>query len=233
VWPLLRGQPDNREEWFPVPLGRFSSKALIALPKSRKVFGLFPVQEGDWVQTGVNSLVLLEVGSGIQVVMNESTAFHLLTRWEVTTDITWIFRLTQGELWVRLLGELIRFEVETVTGTVAMKEANSPDPALGNLYRNPYGVSEGKPSGPLAEFSTVEFDLVVSLEQTTPLTVLVGQVDFGTVFNTWVVPTSMMSSASWGTRCSKTKTVEVQSVLCWAEKMRPLVVQSGGERSGH
>ena len=60
--------------------------------------GSSPVQlyEGEWVQTGVNSQVLLEVDSGMQVVMNESTEFLLISRWESEKGLTRILRLERG-----------------------------------------------------------------------------------------------------------------------------------------
>ena len=98
-----------------------------------------------------------------------------------------------------------------------------------NLYLygiNPYGMSDSMPYRPPPEILPTEFDLVVGPEQVTTLTVLNGQVDFGTVFNTWAVPASTMSSASRGGPCSKPKEVEVHSVLAWAEEIRSLVEQS-------
>jgi hypothetical protein len=174
---------------------------------------------------------MLEVAGDMQVVMNESTEFLLLSRWESVRGLTWILRLTQGELWVRSKGAPVRFEVETSVGTVAVNEVKARDRNFDILYGHPYGRPDGKPNVLVAEISPTEFNISVKPEKSTTLTVLAGLVDFGSAFNTWAVPASTVSYAQRGTPCSKPEVVDIQSVLTWAETMRPLVEVSGGDGS--
>jgi hypothetical protein len=199
------------------------------LTEISQVPGSFPLHEGDWVQAGVNSLAMLEVAGEMQVVMNESTEFLLLSRWESGTGLTWILRLKEGELWVRSKREPIRFEVETSVGTVAVDETKHRDRALDLMYGIPYGRPEGKPAISVAAMGITEFNILVKPEGGTTLTTIGGLVDFGSAFNTWAVPASTMSSAKRGTPCSKPRKVNIQSVLDWAEKMRPFVEGFGKE----
>lgn len=149
-------------------IGQVLVKGTDSITEISEGSGVAPLQEGDWVQTGVSSLVLLEVGSGMQVVMNESTEFLLISRWESEKGLTRILRLKQGEFGVLLKGGPIRVEVETAVGTVIVDQTPSQESDNRYLYGiNPYGMSDTMPYRPPLEILPTEFDLVVSPEQTT------------------------------------------------------------------
>lgn len=78
--------------------------------------------EGDVLQTDGSSQALIEFKDGIQVALNESTSFKLLSRWEKDKPTTRIIRLKQGEVWAKTSGGPKRFEVETPVATAAVKE---------------------------------------------------------------------------------------------------------------
>lgn len=84
--------------------------------------GNVPLYEGDALKTDGNSQALIEFKEGIQVALNESTSFKLLSRWEQDKPTTRILRLKQGEVWAKTSGGPKLFEVETPVATAAVKE---------------------------------------------------------------------------------------------------------------
>ena len=84
--------------------------------------GAVPLYDGDVLQTDGNSQALIEFKEGIQVALNESTSFKLLSRWEQDKPTTRILRLKQGEVWAKTSGGPKLFEVETPVATAAVKE---------------------------------------------------------------------------------------------------------------
>jgi hypothetical protein len=84
--------------------------------------GAVPLYDGDVLQTDGSSQALIEFKDGIQVALNESTSFKLLSRWEQGKSTTRILRLKQGEVWAKTSGGPKLFEVETPVATAAVKE---------------------------------------------------------------------------------------------------------------
>jgi len=84
--------------------------------------GTVPLYDGDVLQTDGSSQALIEFKEGIQVALNESTSFKLLSRWEQDKPTTRILRLMQGEVWAKTSGGPKLFEVETPVATAAVKE---------------------------------------------------------------------------------------------------------------
>jgi hypothetical protein len=84
--------------------------------------GNVPLYEGDVLKTDASSQALIEFFEGIQVALNESTTFKLISRWEKDKPMTRIIRLSQGEVWAKTTGGPKRFEVETPVATAAVKE---------------------------------------------------------------------------------------------------------------
>jgi hypothetical protein len=84
--------------------------------------GNVPLYEGDVLKTDGSSQALIEFQEGIQVALNESTSFKLLSRWEKDKPTTRILRLSQGEVWAKTAGGPKRFEVETPVATASIKE---------------------------------------------------------------------------------------------------------------
>lgn len=84
--------------------------------------GSLPLYEGDMVKTDSATEGLLEFADGIQVAVNENTAFTILSRWEQAKGVTRVLRLKQGELWVKTSKGPNQFEVETPVATAAIRE---------------------------------------------------------------------------------------------------------------
>jgi hypothetical protein len=84
--------------------------------------GSLPLYEGDMVKTDSATEGLLEFAEGIQVAVNENTAFTILSRWEQAKGVTRVLRLKQGELWVKTSKGPNQFEVETPVATAAIRE---------------------------------------------------------------------------------------------------------------
>lgn len=84
--------------------------------------GTLPLYEGDMVKTDSATEGLLEFAEGIQVAVNENTAFTILSRWEQAKGVTRVLRLKQGELWVKTSEGPKLFEVETPVATAAIRE---------------------------------------------------------------------------------------------------------------
>jgi hypothetical protein len=64
-----------------------------------------------------------------------------------------------------------------------------------------------------------EFNLLVSPDGQSTLTVINGIVEFGTAFNTWSVRPSRVSVAVRGKRCTKPRPIDVQSTISWTEAL--------------
>ncbi|TCV90619.1 FecR family protein [Sulfurirhabdus autotrophica] len=83
--------------------------------------GRMPLFEGDVVRTDDNSVALLELNSDIQVGLNRSTSFKIVSRWEKANGITRILRLKEGMLWVKTSGGVKQLEVETPVAIAVVK----------------------------------------------------------------------------------------------------------------
>jgi ferric-dicitrate binding protein FerR (iron transport regulator) len=78
--------------------------------------------EWDVVRTDPGSQALIDIQDGIQVALNENSVLRVLTRWEKAKGITRIFRLQQGEIWVKTGAGPKPLEVETPVATAAVRE---------------------------------------------------------------------------------------------------------------
>ena len=85
--------------------------------------GSLPIYEGDIVQTDGSSQGMIQFKDGVEVALNESTSFKILSRWKKGNPLVRIVRLKEGEIWVRTgEGGPKAFEVETPVATAAVKE---------------------------------------------------------------------------------------------------------------
>jgi len=84
--------------------------------------GNVALYEGDVLKTDGNSQALVELKDGIEVALNDSTTFKVLSRWEKDKPTTRILRLKEGELWAKTSGGPKRFEIETPVATASVKE---------------------------------------------------------------------------------------------------------------
>jgi ferric-dicitrate binding protein FerR (iron transport regulator) len=84
--------------------------------------GSLQLFEGDVLRTEPASQALVEFKEGVQVALNESTNFKILSRWEKAKGITRIIRLKQGEIWVKTGEGPKPLEVETPVATAAIRE---------------------------------------------------------------------------------------------------------------
>jgi ferric-dicitrate binding protein FerR (iron transport regulator) len=89
-----------------------------------RVHGMIALQLFEWdvVRTEPGSQALIDLKDGIQVAVNENSAFRVLGRWEKTKGITRIVRLQQGEIWVKTGVGPKPLEVETPVATAAVRE---------------------------------------------------------------------------------------------------------------
>ncbi|OGK86303.1 MAG: hypothetical protein A2X52_02580 [Candidatus Rokubacteria bacterium GWC2_70_16] len=83
--------------------------------------GSLPLYEGDVLRTEASSQALIQFREGVQVALNESTAFRILSRWEKTRGITRIIRLERGEVWVTTGEGPKQLEVETPVATAIVE----------------------------------------------------------------------------------------------------------------
>lgn len=83
--------------------------------------GALPLYEGDVLRTEASSQALIQFREGVQVALNESTAFRILSRWEKVRGITRIIRLQQGEVWVTTGEGPKQLEVETPVATAIVE----------------------------------------------------------------------------------------------------------------
>jgi len=82
-----------------------------------------PLYEGDVLKTDASSQAYIQLKQGVNVALNEETSFKILSRWQKDKPVTWILRLSQGEVWAKTMGEGPKaFEVETPVATAAVKE---------------------------------------------------------------------------------------------------------------
>ena len=82
-----------------------------------------PLYEGDQLKTDASSQAYIQLKQGVNVALNEDTSFKILSRWQKDKPMTWILRLSQGEVWAKTTGEGTKaFEVETPVATAAVKE---------------------------------------------------------------------------------------------------------------
>jgi ferric-dicitrate binding protein FerR (iron transport regulator) len=65
-----------------------------------------------------------------------------------------------------------------------------------------------------------EFDLVVSPDGQSTLTVISGVVEFGTAFGTCPIKTSKISYGNRGQKCTKPKQVNVSPTIAWTQGIR-------------
>jgi hypothetical protein len=78
--------------------------------------------EGDVLKTEPGSQALIEFKDGVQVALNENTAFKILSRWQKGNPVTRIIRVKQGEVWVKTGDGPKQFEVETPVATASVRE---------------------------------------------------------------------------------------------------------------
>ena len=83
--------------------------------------GALPLYEGDVLRTEAATQALIQFRDGVQVALNEGTAFKILSRWEKARGITRIIRLSQGEVWVTTGEGLKQLEVETPVATAIVE----------------------------------------------------------------------------------------------------------------
>lgn len=83
--------------------------------------GSLPLYEGDVLRTEAATQALIQFRDGVQVALNEGTAFKILSRWEKARGITRIIRLSQGEVWVTTGEGLKQLEVETPVATAIVE----------------------------------------------------------------------------------------------------------------
>jgi len=65
-----------------------------------------------------------------------------------------------------------------------------------------------------------EFDLLVSPDGQSTLTVISGIVEFGTAFGTCPIKTSMISYGNLGEKCTKPKPTNVSPIIAWTQGIR-------------
>jgi ferric-dicitrate binding protein FerR (iron transport regulator) len=83
--------------------------------------GSLPLYEGDVLRTEASSQALIQFRDGVQVALNEGTAFRILSRWEKARGITRIIRLERGEVWVTTGEGPKQLEVETPVATAIVE----------------------------------------------------------------------------------------------------------------
>lgn len=83
--------------------------------------GSLPLYEGDVLRTEASSQALIQFREGVQVALNEGTAFRILSRWEKARGITRVIRLQRGEVWVTTGEGPKQLEVETPVATAIVE----------------------------------------------------------------------------------------------------------------
>ncbi len=83
--------------------------------------GALPLYEGDVLRTEASSQALIQFREGVQVALNEATAFRILSRWEKARGITRIIRMQRGEVWVATGEGPKQLEVETPVATAIVE----------------------------------------------------------------------------------------------------------------
>ena len=149
--------------------------------------GALPLYEGDVLKTEISCRALIEIAEGIQVALNEQTAFKVLVRWEKNKGTTPIIRLMRGEVWVQTMNGSSPFQVETPVANVSVEQS--------------------------------EFDLKVTEDGQSALSVLQGVAEFGTPFDTCSVLAPNVTLSVRGNPCKKLPTSESAPTMIW---MTPL-----------
>lgn len=85
--------------------------------------GALPLYEGDVLKTEIACRALIEIAEGIQVALNEQTAFKILVRWEKNKGTTPIIRLMRGEVWVQTMNGSSPLQVETPVANVSVEQS--------------------------------------------------------------------------------------------------------------
>lgn len=86
--------------------------------------GTLSLFEHDVIRTEGESRGAIELGDGtIRVGLNENTQLQLLSRWEKNHGVTRVVRLKRGQLWVRVAAGTRPVEIETVSGTAIVSNA--------------------------------------------------------------------------------------------------------------
>jgi ferric-dicitrate binding protein FerR (iron transport regulator) len=75
--------------------------------------------EHDVVVTGANGRVVLDIGDGIQITLDENTTSTMLYRWEKATGLTPIVRLRKGEIAVKTSRGAAALDIETPVAVIA------------------------------------------------------------------------------------------------------------------
>jgi ferric-dicitrate binding protein FerR (iron transport regulator) len=151
--------------------------------------GALPLYEGDVLKTEIACRALVEIAEGIQVALNEQTAFKILVRWEKYKGTTPIIRLMRGEVWVQTMNGSSPLQVETPIANVSVEQS--------------------------------EFDLKVTEDGQSALTVLQGVAEFGTPFDTCSVLAPNVTSGVHGNPCKKLPTIpEGAQATTWMNSLK-------------
>ena len=92
----------------------------------------------------------------------------------------------------------------------------------GEVWVNTQGWKPLEIETPVATAATkgTEFDLLVSPDGQSTLTVISGIVEFGTAFGTCPIKTSMISYGNLGKKCTKPKPTNVSPIIAWTQGIR-------------
>jgi hypothetical protein len=129
-------------------IGEFTVIRIDGIQEQLEGKGSLPLYEGDRVQTGKGSQVLMKFTNGVQVALNEDTDVLILSRWEKSKGFTRILRLSTGEVWVNTGRRPKPLEIETPVATAAVKQTEF------NLNVEPDGQTTLTVVKGLVEFST-------------------------------------------------------------------------------
>ena len=123
---LLWGAPPASAQGTPVGMAQNAIGTLLVVRSDGiedrlQGKGSLPLYEGDVLRTEAATQALIQFRDGVQVALNEGTAFKILSRWEKARGITRIIRLSQGEVWVTTGEGLKQLEVETPVATAIVE----------------------------------------------------------------------------------------------------------------
>lgn len=85
--------------------------------------GSLSLFEHDIIKTEAGSRAAIELADGARISLNENTQLQLLSRWEKNHGVTRVVRLKRGQLWVRVAAGTRPVEIETVSGTAIVSNA--------------------------------------------------------------------------------------------------------------
>jgi len=85
--------------------------------------GAVSLFEHDVLKTEGGSRSTFELSDGTRVGLNENTQLQILSRWEKAHGVTRVLRLRRGQLWVRSASGSRPVEIETVSGTAIVNNA--------------------------------------------------------------------------------------------------------------